>query len=114
MGKADTPAYNPYGLSFLQPWGKEGMDAMGTLGEAKGITCSSWWQLNGEYNASGSTDTTVIMADAYNSSGSPYRALKTYLMLVLKEDHLFSLLRRGSNPNLIRHTIQQFPLFFPY
>ncbi|MDR1249988.1 MAG: DUF2264 domain-containing protein [Treponema sp.] len=31
----------------------------------------------------------LIMADAYNSPGSPYWALKTYLTLALKEDHPF-------------------------
>ncbi|MDR2418925.1 MAG: DUF2264 domain-containing protein, partial [Treponema sp.] len=31
----------------------------------------------------------LVMADAYNSPGSPYWALKTYLMLALKEDHPF-------------------------
>ncbi|MDR3248052.1 MAG: DUF2264 domain-containing protein [Treponema sp.] len=31
----------------------------------------------------------LIMADAYNSPGSPYWALKTYLILALKEDHPF-------------------------
>jgi hypothetical protein len=31
----------------------------------------------------------LVMADAYNSPGSPYWALKTYLTLALKEDHPF-------------------------
>jgi hypothetical protein len=31
----------------------------------------------------------LIMADAYNSPGSPYWALKTYLFLALKNDHPF-------------------------
>jgi hypothetical protein len=31
----------------------------------------------------------LIMADAYNSPGSPYWALKTYLILALKDDHPF-------------------------
>jgi hypothetical protein len=31
----------------------------------------------------------LIMADAYNSPGSPYWALKTYLVLALGEDHPF-------------------------
>ncbi|MDR1398982.1 MAG: DUF2264 domain-containing protein [Treponema sp.] len=31
----------------------------------------------------------LIMADAYNSPGSPYWALKTYLILALREDHPF-------------------------
>jgi hypothetical protein len=31
----------------------------------------------------------LVMADAYNSPGSPYWALKAYLILALKEDHPF-------------------------
>jgi hypothetical protein len=31
----------------------------------------------------------LVMADAYNSPGSPYWALKTYIVLALKEDHPF-------------------------
>jgi hypothetical protein len=40
----------------------------------------------------------IIMADAYNSPGSPYWALKAYLVLALKEDHPFWLADEGLLP----------------
>lgn len=66
------------------------------LGEVKGIVLRNlrWWfkqpifQANGVLSV-GYTYPNLIMAENYNSPGSPYWALKTFLLLALPDEHPF-------------------------
>jgi hypothetical protein len=53
----------------------------------------------------------LIMADAYNSPGSPYWALKTYLILALKDDHPFWQEEEAPLPSLCANPEQKSGLY---
>lgn len=83
------------------------------LGEVKGIVLRNlrWWfkqpifQANGVLSV-GYTYPNLIMAENYNSPGSPYWALKTFLLLALPDDHAFWEVEELPLPALPAHSVQ--------
>ncbi|MDR2134519.1 MAG: DUF2264 domain-containing protein, partial [Treponema sp.] len=53
----------------------------------------------------------LVMADTYNSPGSPYWALKTYLVLALGEDHPFWQAEEAPLPETLSPTAERIPGF---
>lgn len=90
----------------------EGMD----LGVIKGIILRNlrWWFEKPIFNADGSLTIgyaypNLIMAENYNSPGSPYWALKTFLILCLQDKHSFWKIEEQALPKLDKICVQQKP-----
>lgn len=85
-------------------------------GIMKGIILRNlrWWFSQPIFNADGTltigyTYPNLIMGENYNSPGSPYWALKTFLPLALKEDHPFWTSEEEPLPKLDKASVQKVP-----
>lgn len=83
-----------------------GVDAL-PLSQVKGIIFRhlKWWFKQDIFTRDGILNIgyaypNLIMAEDYNSSGSPYWALKTYLLLALPEEHEFWSVEQEALPEL--------------
>src|SRR5699024_4451169 len=73
-----------------------------------------WWFQQPIFNSDGSLTIgyrypNLIMAENYNSPGSPYWALKTFLILSLKDDHPFWKSEELGLPSLKEKSVQDSP-----
>ncbi|WP_299092406.1 DUF2264 domain-containing protein [uncultured Metabacillus sp.] len=87
-----------------------------SLGVMKGLILRNlrWWFKQPMFNDSGIltvgyTYPNLVMAENYNSPGSPYWALKTFLPLALDEEHPFWKADEESLPELGNTSIQKEP-----
>lgn len=89
-----------------------------SLGEMKGIVLRNlrWWFQQPIFDSNGLLTIgyrypNLVMAENYNSPGSPYWALKTFLILALPEDHPFWLEDEKPLPSLKEKVVQKSPRF---
>jgi len=87
-----------------------------SLGVIKGLILRNlrWWFHQPIFNADGTLTIgyaypNLIMAENYNSPGSPYWALKTFLILSFKDDHPFWTVEEEELPELNELSVQQKP-----
>lgn len=112
---ADDGAALPYGRSltyrFAQGafWGALGFANVEALpwGEIKGLALRHlrWWMSKDIIQNDGTLSigygyANLLMAEGYNSPGSPYWALKYFIMLALPGDHPFWLAAEAQQPEL--------------
>lgn len=87
-----------------------------SLGVMKGLILRNlrWWFQQPIFHPDGILSigyaySNLVMAENYNSPGSPYWALKTFLPLALDENHLFWTAEELPLPTLPKLTVQQPP-----
>ncbi|MDQ0194499.1 DUF2264 domain-containing protein [Paenibacillus wynnii] len=112
----------PYGRSlayrFAQSafWGAIAYAEVDVLspGVLKGLILRNlrWWFRQGIFDAEGIltigyTYPNLVMAENYNSPGSPYWAMKTFLPLALPDDHLFWRSKELPLPELAELSVQK-------
>ncbi|QKS70294.1 DUF2264 domain-containing protein [Paenalkalicoccus suaedae] len=85
-------------------------------GVVKGIVLRHlrWWMNQSIFSKDGLltigyTYPNLLMAENYNSPGSPYWALKTFLLLALEENHPFWLAEEKPFPKLQKRKVQKQP-----
>ncbi|WP_416148796.1 DUF2264 domain-containing protein [Salipaludibacillus sp. HK11] len=114
----------PYGRSltyrFAQSsfWSAMIYAEVGTFsyGQMKAIVLNNlrWWLKQPIFHADGTlsvgyTYPNLVMGENYNSSGSPYWGLKTFLILALKDDHPFWQSEEAPLPSLKKVAVQRPP-----
>jgi hypothetical protein len=109
--------YRFAGASFFSACAFAGIEAL-PWGVMKGIVLRNlrhWFSLPildaGGLLSAGYAYPNLIMADAYNAPGSPYWALKTYLVLALGEDHPFWRAEEAPLPETLSPAAQRIPGF---
>lgn len=87
-----------------------------SLGVIKGLILRNlrWWFSKPIFNADGTLTIgyaypNLIMAENYNSPGSPYWALKTFLILSLKDNHTFWTVKEEDLPKLNEISVEKKP-----
>lgn len=86
------------------------------MGVLKGIICRnlSWWFQQPIFSTDGILSIgyaypNLNMAEGYNAPGSPYWALKTFLILALEDDHPFWKAHEEELPQLESKSVQKHP-----
>lgn len=89
-----------------------------SLGEMKGLILRNlrWWFGQPIFDSNGLLTIgyrypNLVMAENYNAPGSPYWALKTFLILALPEEHPFWLAEEKPLPSLKEKVVQNSPRF---
>ncbi|MEH7250846.1 DUF2264 domain-containing protein [Neobacillus niacini] len=89
-----------------------------SLGEMKGLILRNlrWWFKQPIFDSNGLLTigysySNLVMAENYNAPGSPYWALKTFLILALPENHPFWLAEEKPLPVLKEKVVQNSPRF---
>ncbi len=89
-----------------------------SLGEMKGLILRNlrWWFKQPIFDSNGLLTigyrySNLVMAENYNAPGSPYCALKTFLILALPENHPFWLAEEKPLPVLKEKVVQKSPRF---
>lgn len=120
---ADDGAALPYGRSLAYRFSQAAfwsamvfaeMDAPYSLGIMKGLILRHlrWWFAQPIFAPDGLLTIgyaypNLVMAENYNSPGSPYWAMKTFLVLALPEDHPFWLAEELPLPRLAPQLVQK-------
>jgi hypothetical protein len=89
-----------------------------TLGEMKGLILRNlrWWFKQPIFDSNGLLTIgycypNLVMAENYNAPGSPYWALKTFLLLALPGEHPFWQAEEKPLPLLKERVVQKYPRF---
>lgn len=89
-----------------------------SLGVVKGLVLRNlrWWFKQSIFNSDGTLTVgyaypNLIMAENYNSPGSPYWAFKTFLILALSDNHPFWTAKEEELPELDKLFVEQKPHF---